>query len=371
MVAKVTVLAGVLAALLVVSASANATSKAWVVETSPPPDQAGSVHLNSVTMVPGSAGQEAWAFGSNEVTAGSFAPVVQHRTGGVWTNVPDTVPGTYTRLTGGVALGTSSVWAVGSYISNKQIRPLAEHWNGSAWKLARVPKAGKESAFNAVAISGTTGWAVGQQEVEGNGSPLIEAVEGSTWTIDGSLTTSPYNTNLLGVCQVPGTDEAWTVGTSNNTATFAAHYDGTNWVQVATPTVGTTDRLYAVACIGADDVWAVGQTFQTGIGYQPLIEHWDGSDWTVVSAPTFAQGAGLYGITAVPSSSRLWAVGVAKRHGADVPLIERWTGTAWRNVASPALTCDSQLNAVAGAIGQTLQAVGEQCQDDALTERYQ
>ena len=200
------------------------------------------------------------------------------------------------------------------------------------------------------------GWAVGIQENSGVWSPLIEVKQGSSWTVDSSLTGAPYNSKPLSVCQVPGTNEAWAVGTSNNTTTFAAHYDGTELADgPRRRPLQTPATLSSVACVGPDDVWAVGSADS-----EPLIEHWGGSGWTVVpSVAVPKRGCAPRASPRCLGTAKVWAVGYAYEHhlnlSADRALDGQRSGTGR---ARPALTCDSAAQRGRRRQGQVLQAVG-------------
>src|SRR5215469_2317218 len=84
----------------------------------------------------------------------------------VWSGVPPSSPGTFTNTLGGVAaLSPCNVWAVGLYqdVNDGPIFSLAEHWNGSAWKIVPTPNPDTDRTL-LEAVSGTGSgpiWAVG------------------------------------------------------------------------------------------------------------------------------------------------------------------------------------------------------------------
>src|SRR5690242_11415528 len=49
-------------------------------------------------------------------------------------------------------------------------------------------------------------------------------------------------------------------------------WNGSTWTAVPGPTLGTTDRLFAVAASSSSNVWAVGE-FSNGGAYQALALH--------------------------------------------------------------------------------------------------
>ena len=52
---------------------------------------------------------------------------------------------------------------------------------------------------------------------------------------------------------------AFAVGTTaNGTQTLILHWNGTSWVQVPSPSLGTNDGLFGVDTTSPGNVWAVG-----------------------------------------------------------------------------------------------------------------
>src|SRR5207249_229081 len=83
--------------------------------------------------------------------------------------------------------GTSSsnVWAVGYQTKRYQSYPtvpLAEHWNGTKWTVARTPPvSGSGELHGVVAIAVNNVWAVG--ELSSTNGPLVEHFDGASWQI--------------------------------------------------------------------------------------------------------------------------------------------------------------------------------------------
>src|SRR5205823_14285450 len=82
------------------------------------------------------------------------------------------------------------------------------------------------------------------------------------------------------------------------------------WSMVPSPNIaGQNNTLRGLSVVAANDIWAVGISFQTGGFYDTLTEHWDGTQWTIVPSPNPGTQLNLlYGVSAV-SSSDVWAVG--------------------------------------------------------------
>lgn len=136
------------------------------------------------------------------------------------------------------------------------------------------------------------------------------------------------------------------------------HWDGIQWSIVASPNPGTDEmsrnRLYGVAAVSTNDVWAVGDYDSDTIGHQVLVIHWDGAQWSVVSTPALTGSPDLKGVAAV-SANDVWAVGY---NGVGHALTMHWDGALWSVVSSPGPVGVSQLSGVAAASGSDVWAVG-------------
>lgn len=88
------------------------------------------------------------------------------------------------------AISATDVGAVGSVGGFSDERPLAEHWDGTAWSKVKTPNPRRFStdsnALNAVAVlSANDVWAVGTHFDNGHTSikPLIEHWDGTRWRV--------------------------------------------------------------------------------------------------------------------------------------------------------------------------------------------
>jgi hypothetical protein len=152
-------------------------------------------------------------------------------------------------------------------------------------------------------------------------------------------------------------DDVWAVGL-DGCCSLAVHWNGSTWSDYD----GTSNGYYiGVAGSSADDVWAVGGT-NWGSPSQTLAQHWNGKTWTTVATPN-PPGGGYFNAVAATSPSNAWAVGVAAPGGpgvsaATTPLIEHWNGKHWtiQNVQDP--PNGGLLNAVAATSPSDAWAVG-------------
>jgi len=280
----------------------------------------------------------------------------------VWSGVPPPNPGAVQNVFGAVtAPGPCNVWAVGFYrdVADGQILSLAEHWNGSAWKVAPTPS--PDTDINSLrAVSATSPgdvWAVGFA----GGNTLILHWNGTIWTQAPSPSPSSDTNDLSGVAAVSATD-AWAVGQFLTTAgakPLVLHWDGQHWLQATAPAPGSDGVLSAIAATSARDAWAVG-SFTASSGPKTLIEHWNGTKWAQVPSPNPAGSVseiGLNGVAAT-SASNAWAVGTYTAGGMEKTLIEHWNGRAWKLVGSPNSDLQDSLLGVAATSAGNAWAVG-------------
>ena len=142
-----------------------------------------------------------------------------------WTSTlppsPNAADNQFFRVT---TLSACDVWAVGNYraVSTGPLLSLAEHWNGTAWKVVPTPNPGT-------------------------------------------------STNFLRAVSAFSASDVWAVGHADN-STLILHWNGTAWKQVPSPSPGQVNELTSVATTSATDVWAAG-FFTTGTLSQVLAAH--------------------------------------------------------------------------------------------------
>jgi hypothetical protein len=130
--------------------------------------------------------------------------------------------------------------------------------------------------------------------------------------------------SLRDVTVVPGSRQAWAVGTENRnnlSLPFADRFVNGAWHVVPVPHSDAKQRLFGVTAISPTDAWAVGDDLSTNM---PFAEHWNGSAWSIVPTPT---QLGSFAAVEALSSNDVWAVGEDFTTGG--PLFEHWNGSAW------------------------------------------
>ncbi len=276
--------------------------------------------------------------------APTVTPLPTPSCGASWGLVPHPEEPLTTNLFYGVAAtGPNDVWAVGSARqSSYTLRStLIEHWTGSGWNIATNPGFG--DLYGVAARTTTDAWAVGDQVLHW---------DGTAWTLVPTPNTGFYST-LYGVSMVAAND-VWAVGSrpeGNTRQPLTIHWDGLAWSQVPAPTFTSTQELRAVAARTADDVWAVG-------GYDTsLTLHWDGQAWTQIPSPSVPGGVNkLYGV-AIVAANDVWAVGTGELGPSPQPLIIHWNGVAWSQVPAAPISA-STLTAVTALAANDVWAVG-------------
>jgi hypothetical protein len=228
-------------------------------------------------------------------------------------------------------------------------RALVGRWNGD---FEFVPSAPVDPALDVrltgVDWAGGDIWAVGYVSDSVNGKRArIERYHRQPGGSTGEAVASPLvdgDSALHGVAMLSDTN-GWAVGGSGPgkggfTQTFIAHWDGTAWSKIPSPSPGTkNNQLNAVAARAADDVWAVGQCANSARGGQaePLVLRWDGAAWSQVPVAVSAVSAAQLLGVAVAGQDTVWAVGTRFPITAGgqplrpSALALRWDGAEWHN----------------------------------------
>ncbi len=230
---------------------------------------------------------------------------------------------------------------------------FSRFWHLAAGHLPAVVLVFSLGALGTGIASGST-LASGTPRPHGPGhATAVASTRGSLPSV-----THSYRARLFGVAKVPGTSQVWAVGYRETAAldqrTLAYRWNGSQWVQVATPSPGMDAELTAITATSASDAWAVGFSWVSTKVHVPLILHWNGTAWKVVRS--YLQHGSLRGVAAT-SRTNAWAVGYEATSVGDRTLILRWNGTAWKHVTSPGL--GYTLNAVAATSKSNAWAVGD------------
>jgi len=295
---------------------------AWSAVASPNQGSANN-GLNAVSMI-SSAG---WAVGYYQ--AGGYQPLALHWNGTQWSlNLPAAFPSD-SLFTGVDTLADGSAWAVGFQTTKSGTRStLIEHASGGTWTQVASPNVAGSTDNSLMAISGTqaTGlWAVGYWLSPTGLKPLLlrynTTQPSPSWVMVGGVPTPGAIDTVLTAVAVRTASDVWAVGYYNDGSAdrpLALHWDGSTWTSSPVPGTG---MLRKVKAISASNVWAVGSYYNASEQrYQTLVVHFDGTAWTtVVSADSGSSDDQLVGLGANTTGSMITVVG---RLGPN-PLIEQ------------------------------------------------
>jgi hypothetical protein len=215
--------------------------------------------------------------------------------------------------------------------------PLAETWNGTAWKLVavRLPAGATGGGLGQVTcLTATNCRAVGFYTTGGRQYPLYDTWNGKTWTpgrlpgIGGTLTAlegisclSAANCVAVGAYTTPGP----------NAMPLAGILSGVKWTQTRppAPTGTTVAALLSVSCASATFCVGGGEyALQKSSG--ALIDLWNGRTWSLMTAaePRGHSNDFLSGVSCRPSKT-CFVVGSAFVGNGLVSLAEMWNGKQW------------------------------------------
>jgi hypothetical protein len=317
---------------------------AW---TSVPIAGVGSGALEGLTCV---TADDCWAVGQHQTVPpsdsdGVTKPLIEHDTGSGFAPVSGpVVPGDADGLGSITCAGADDCWAAGTYAANSEnggdgiLHPLLEHYDGSGWTVATL--AGPLIDYGGLGAVSCFGpdecWASAGTPDGG----VVEEFDGSSWSVVSAplLAPSPgFSQSGVGRVACTSPTDCWAVGSTGYptvpnqlTQPLIAHYDGTGWTPVSSPSVSGPNGavLSGIACVSSDDCWAVGSTqaaFQAlpafigptptpspdpALFSQPVIEHYTDGAWELVATPqSGTENTGLGDITCLPSSDDCYAAG--------------------------------------------------------------
>jgi hypothetical protein len=331
------------------------TGSAWKRMKCAPPVGAQSSSFSGMSVV---SPKDVWAAGQYYTgVSGSgpnLTPLIMRWDGTACKRVKSPNPsGSYRTFLNGVSADApNDAWVAGYYaVGNAQGQipvPLIEHWNGTAWKIAKTPPPGanqEAELWGVSAVSPKDVWAVGYSQVVSVATPqpLILHWNGAAWKkVKVPSPSGATSTRLNGV-SADSPNDAWAVGTYASSAGVAEpllmHWNGTAWKLAKSP-APSGNTLLNVQQVSADspkDAWADGWYRSSSGVYEPLLLHWNGTAWKLAKSPVphGDLGTQLWGVSA-DSPKDAWATGFyAYGEGEAETLILHWNGTAWKPVKSP------------------------------------
>jgi hypothetical protein len=176
-------------------------------------------------------------------------------------------------------VSASDCWMTGPYKTPS--RAYTGHWDGSSWSLVRLPK---PIGMSAISCLGTACVAVSRDGNPGGvKGPIAEQWNGSAWKVT-LFETGPKSASLNGVsCAADGTCLAVGSRGGPSPGPFSELWNGSGWRRLTTPKPSGSFGFSGVSCITASDCWAVGGFPNDPTPTTSLIEHWNGTAWSVAS----------------------------------------------------------------------------------------
>jgi hypothetical protein len=222
--------------------------------------------------------------------------------------------------------------------------PLIDRWDGTAWTVQAAPSpAGTNSRLLAVSCTSPTACTavgiVGDATAE-VGHPLAERWNGTRWSIQPTANPAGFaefdgvSCSARAACEATGE-----TGSPGHTVGLAEGWDGVAWAVQPTARVAgaRTSVLAGLSCSSPAMCTAVGSFLSQAGTTATLAERWDGSTWTLLATPnpSGSSGAELSGLSCA-SSSACVAVGSSSGGAAALQtLAERWDGSAWSLQPTP------------------------------------
>jgi hypothetical protein len=311
--------------------------RAWRVRATPSPGNRVSI-LSAVSC----------ANAARCVAVGYYDSRAGHQTlaeewnGRTWRRLVTPYPGAGSGILSAVyCLSAVSCMAVGS--TGAARRALAEEWDGRTWRVL-APRSPDNLVNELTDVSCTTSVrciAVGDDTTTPQEfstlNPLAEAWDGTAWRVLPSPGSVGFGQLASVACT--GRLSCTAVGAYLNrngqaVRPLAEAWSGGRWRVLATPGLhaGDSGQLAAVSCTRASICTAVGGFVSRAGNDFLLAEAWNGARWRSqrITSPDPAFNA-LYGISCA-SASRCTAAGET---GVQLTLAEQWDGATWRRLPTP------------------------------------
>lgn len=268
---------------------------------------------------------------------------------GGWVLEPSPSPGSPSPSFSGLSCPTASnCTAVGEYFGQSVVgAALAEHWDGSAWKIQDVPdpKGSKVTVLDAVSCP-SAGACVAVGSYDNSSRALAERWNGTSWTITPTPALPRARAATLDAVSCLSAADCTAVGgyTSSGVDTLVERWDGSRWTIEPSPNPTANgnnlqDTLAGVSCVSASFCVAVGEISTSSV-ILPLALVWNGHAWTRQLVPTNRGSiVSLLGAVSCGSESACTAVGgwepSTSPNQPDLTLAVRFDGSKWAIQATP------------------------------------
>jgi hypothetical protein len=301
------------------------------------------------------------ATGMASTRSGKNVKTVAERWNGTAWTLQSTPTPTSRALQGGTLIAgvsctsATACMAAGFSYGTKADQLLGEGWNGRTWATQRdaAPAVrGEPSGISCTWAKDCT--AVGGRD---SGMTLAEHWNGRTWSAE----TTKHAGSLMGV-SCPAAGNCTAVGTSENAKALAAHWNGKAWSDQSVASPDGINLLNDVSCttLHCVAVGMGGTPTSSALDLTPLAEQWVGGKWSALTIPDPAPAGDFVELTSVSCTSASNCVAVGDYTDAAgtsaTTLAMHWNGTTWtaESTASPAkfsallsVSCPSATHCVA------------------------
>lgn len=280
-----------------------------------------------------------------------------------WATVPTPNPSGADNFFSGVSCTSATTCtAVGSGHGGT----LVEAWNGARWAIEHTPNpTGAQKIISALSGVSYTSATVCTAVGSGPSGTLAEAWSGATFAIEHTPNPSGSgNDSLLGVSCTSAA--ACTAVGSEGTAfgadvTLVEAWNGTTWTiePSLNPTASRGSSLSEVSCTLATSCSAVASYTTRGGEEVTLAEAWNGTTWGIepTANPSGVRDSHLSAVSCT-SATACAAVGYLNGGGNDQTLAEAWNGTAWAIEPTPNPNGNGDLHGVSCTSASACVAVG-------------
>ena len=245
-------------------------------------------------------------------------------------------------------VSSSFCMAVGNYVTSTSLTGymFAERWNGTAWQILSIPNPASANLDAVACTTATNCIAVGDTYNSGSAVPLAEHWNGTGWT-PMAVPTSTGNVFTSVSCTSASACTATEESYDATNQALAERWNGKTWaVQTFAVPANYEISISNVKCISATACTAVGSQYDQSISsLLTLAEFWNGSGWQIQSTPgSSASGLNAISCTALNACT---AIGFGPATGGSAPIAENWNGTSWQiqsmsaNSGTSAISCTS------------------------------
>lgn len=280
--------------------------------------------------------------------------------GTAWVTLPTPAGGSLASVS---CTSASACTAVGTSGAFGSFTPFAASWNGTAWTVHPAPAAAGATSSGLSAVSCLPGGAcvaVGFAILSSGDSDFVENAlaehwDGTAWKVQ--LTPALLDDIALDAVSCTSATACTAVGDSDASLSVTARWNGSQW------RIGVQDASQAplggVSCTSASACTAIGPGATQGDN-RPHAERWNGTRWTSQSVPSQGGSAGFAAVSC-PSARACTAVGNADGvNGGQQALAERWNGRAWaiQPTSNPRVAQPNGFTGVSCATIRQCEAVG-------------